>query len=376
MRKPGLLGWVCLFGMSTVPASAADIGTRAAEFLKVGIGPRAVAMADAQVGLADDVYAAYWNPAGLAQLQIQEAGFVQNQYLENISEQYAAYAFPHASWGTFAGSFTFLHIGTFQGYDAAGLPSGSVGASDAALTASYARTYFLDRRMGSGLAVGLTAKYIEERLDSVRAGAYAGDLGVLFIPGKKWGDPLDGWKGGIVMRNLGTPLQFDRESFHLPQSIEAGLSYSGVWRNEVFTLTLDGRQPDAGPRSWGSGLELKTLQVLVARAGYTSEGDLGGLRLGGGIRFKTMQVDYAYAAAGAFGAAHRIGLTLRFGKMPEDPQYTAQRWYEKGMRNYRRQRYTDALVEFNKALEIDPAHPDALKMMQQAYEDIQTQVPE
>src|SRR5437762_1251930 len=69
-------------------AEASDTGTTAANFLKLGIGPRAIAMGEAQVGLADDVYAAYWNPAGLAPLKVPEAGFVQNQYIQDISEQY------------------------------------------------------------------------------------------------------------------------------------------------------------------------------------------------------------------------------------------------------------------------------------------------
>src|SRR5258708_701387 len=63
-------------------AFATDPGSTAANFLKLGIGPRAIAMGKAQVGLADDVYAVYWTPAGLSQLKTQEAGFVQTQYLE------------------------------------------------------------------------------------------------------------------------------------------------------------------------------------------------------------------------------------------------------------------------------------------------------
>src|ERR1035438_1812695 len=79
-------------------AQAADPGTTSANFLKLSIGPRATAMGEAQVGLADDVYATYWNPAGLAQIQNREAGFVQTQYIQDIQSQYAAYAQPHPTW--------------------------------------------------------------------------------------------------------------------------------------------------------------------------------------------------------------------------------------------------------------------------------------
>src|SRR5882672_11952507 len=40
---------------------ASSAGTTSADFLKLGVGPRAIAMGDAQTSLADDVYATYWN---------------------------------------------------------------------------------------------------------------------------------------------------------------------------------------------------------------------------------------------------------------------------------------------------------------------------
>ena len=55
----------------------------------VTVGPRAMGMGGAGVAVTTDSLATYWNPAGLAQLQVQEAGFMQNEYLEGISEQYA-----------------------------------------------------------------------------------------------------------------------------------------------------------------------------------------------------------------------------------------------------------------------------------------------
>src|SRR5882672_6233688 len=119
MKRLGAISMV-LLGIG--PAFASDPGTTAANFLKLGVGPRAIAMGNAQVGLANDVYATYWNPAGLAGLGTPEAGFVQNQYLQNISEQYLAFAYPKTRAGAFAGSLTYLNAGTFPGYDAAGNP--------------------------------------------------------------------------------------------------------------------------------------------------------------------------------------------------------------------------------------------------------------
>src|SRR4051812_25663038 len=126
------------FGFAAT-ASAADPGTTSANFLKLGVGPRAVAMGEAQVGVADDVYATYWNPAGLAQLQNREAGFVQTQYIQDIQSQYLAYAHPHPTLGTLAGSFNYLNVGKFDSFDAGGQPTGQVGANDMSVGLSYAR---------------------------------------------------------------------------------------------------------------------------------------------------------------------------------------------------------------------------------------------
>ena len=223
--------------------------------------------------------------------------------------------------------------------------------------------------MESQLSIGATGKWIQERLDTVSAQAYAMDAGLLYCPGKKFGETFEGVKAGLAIRNLGTSMKFDQESFTLPRSITAGLSWTGLWLGESLTLTVDGQEPNDGKQTVGAGVELSTLQLLILRGGYTSSGDVGsGLRLGAGLRFKTFQVDYAFSSAGDLGQTHRIGLTLRFGTTPPDPLVLAQDWYELGMKEYHHSHYSQALVDFNKALEVDPSHPDALKMMKETYE--------
>jgi hypothetical protein len=357
-------------------SEASDSGTTAANFLKLGIGPRAIAMGEAQVGLADDVYATYWNPAGLAQLQVREAGFVQTQYIQDIQSQFAAYAHPHPTLGTLAGSFTFLNVGKFDAFDAAGQPSGQVSANDSALALSYARSLWRNRRMGSQWCIGATGKLIQERLDNVAARSYAMDAGILYVPGKTLGETLDGVRAGLAVRNIGSQMKFDQESFNLPRSVTAGLSWTGIWLGESLTIALDGEQPNDGKRTLGAGAELSTLRLLILRGGWSTRNDLGsGLRLGAGLRFKAIQLDYAFAGAGDLGQTHRIGITFRFGTAPPDPLVLAQDRFQQGMKNYRHAHYADALVDFNKALEIDPAQPKALEMMKKTYEKLKTVSP-
>ena len=71
-----------------------NAGTSAAQFLKLGAGAAGAAMAEAQSAAADDVYAAYYNPAGLAQLERPMMGAMHAQYLQGSKYQYGAMALP------------------------------------------------------------------------------------------------------------------------------------------------------------------------------------------------------------------------------------------------------------------------------------------
>src|SRR5688572_13884503 len=85
----------------TVNAQAA--GTSGAQFLKLGAGARAAAMGDAFCAVSNDVTAAYWNPAGLSQIETPELAVMQNSGLVETQYQYMGLALPREN-GTLAAS--------------------------------------------------------------------------------------------------------------------------------------------------------------------------------------------------------------------------------------------------------------------------------
>src|SRR5438105_3412392 len=66
-------------------------GTTTANFLKLGVGARAVAMGEAYSAVADDATALYWNPAGLARIAKDSAAFMHAPYLASTFYDYGAY---------------------------------------------------------------------------------------------------------------------------------------------------------------------------------------------------------------------------------------------------------------------------------------------
>ena len=53
-------------------------------FLSINPGARANGMGEAQIGVANDAYATYYNPAGLSNLSNTEASFMHTSYLPNL----------------------------------------------------------------------------------------------------------------------------------------------------------------------------------------------------------------------------------------------------------------------------------------------------
>ena len=66
------------------------------EFLKIGVGARAAAMGNAMSGIADDVTAGYWNPAGLGFAPAApEVALMHSEYFAGIAKyDYIGFTMP------------------------------------------------------------------------------------------------------------------------------------------------------------------------------------------------------------------------------------------------------------------------------------------
>src|SRR6202142_2086172 len=88
---------------------SSDVGTSGAEFLKIGPGARPAGMGEAFTGVADDIHAIYWNPAGLGTLKTAEITGMHMQYFQSIQYEFAAFAYPTKENGTWGFATTNLH---------------------------------------------------------------------------------------------------------------------------------------------------------------------------------------------------------------------------------------------------------------------------
>ena len=89
-------------------------GTTSANFLEIGISSNAVAMGEAYVSLAEDAISAYWNPAGLANVNGLEIGISSQNWVAGIKHFSTAGAFNMGNYGVISAWFTDFDYGSIE----------------------------------------------------------------------------------------------------------------------------------------------------------------------------------------------------------------------------------------------------------------------
>ncbi len=345
-------------------AEAQRVAKYGADFLSGGVGARALGMGSAYVGLAQDVTAGYWNPAGLHGLDYPEVAYMHAERFAGIvSFDYGSVALPVNARSTVGLSFFRSGVNDIKNTLDAWDPERdqpkprpetyftSFSAADYAFFLSYARA------LGERLSVGLTGKIIRRTIgDFADAWGYSFDLGLQYRTGRfvlganlqdvstmlqSWSINPDAFRLEDVNPDTGQPYTFE-EVFE--QELPEGGSYlvlpvarlgSGVvlpLGASHLTLGLDldfafdGQQAYAfnlGDVSFHPrlGTEFSYRGVLAFRAGLSriTTSDQYGLdvvpTVGTGLRLKQVSLDYGFGDFAGLpsdlGYSHRISLQLR-----------------------------------------------------------------
>ena len=311
------------------------------EFLSIGVGARSLAMSGSTVAVIGDVTSGYWNPAGLAGISSDvQVGLMHSEYFAGIAKyDYGAVAIPVKGGDRHLG-ISMIRFGVDDIPNTLFLfePDGSINydnitsfsVADYAFLLSYAQKLKVE-----GLRVGGSAKIIYRNAGSfANAWGFGIDLGAQYS--------RKGWRLGLMARDITTTFNawsfsFNEEEKQVLQSTDnvipessyeitapriiLGIGYDwdisekfGLLTEADFDLTTDGRRNtlvSADPVSIDPhmGLELDYSDFIFLRAGIgniqkaTSDENLEQRyvvqpNLGLGIRFKGIQLDYAYTNLG------------------------------------------------------------------------------
>jgi len=320
------------------------VGTSAAQFLGISVGPRAIAMGSAFVASNTDVTSLYWNPGAVVQAPNSEFVFSNTNWLVGTKFRWFGLMLNLDGDNAIGLSLTQLDYGEDEVTTVA-QPEGTGerwSAKDLAVAVTYSR------RLTDRFSIGGSAKYVSQSIWNESASAFTFDMGLLFVTdfnGLRIGMSMSNFGGDLTMSgsDLLTPVNIDpanpggnktlvgsmkTDPWPMPLLFRVGLALDLV-KNDMFTLTVagDALRPSDNDMSGNFGAELGFRNMFFLRGGYKSllahepafnkVDQQEGLSFGAGVHYQvegiaSIGVDYALSKFGVFGNLSTIALAVGF----------------------------------------------------------------
>ena len=274
-------------------------------FLRIGVNAHGGSMGDAQVASVSNAFATYWNPAGLASERRSIAGshriWVGDVRAYDIAAQLPAGR--NSAWGL---SLTATDSGDMEARTQPGEPEGMFSAQFINAGVSYARSI-------RGLRIGITGRYLRERIFDTNASGYAFDAGIQ-------ADLLSrSLNVGASVRNIGRMNELEVERTPLPRLLQGGIALSPLqivgYTDNVRLLDLalaleTSHLFDDNLTRLHVGVSVKVMELVDVRGGYVSSDELRDYTFGLGLSFDGIYADYAYIPfeGGFDGPGHILSL--------------------------------------------------------------------
>ncbi len=333
-----LLAFLLLLAFDVYAQVGKRTGTSGASHLNIPVGPRGIAMGEANVSTSSGIESLFWNPAGVAKMDgSTDILFSHMSYIADIGVEYAALAANFEGFGVLSLSLKALSVGEIQITTTANPDGTGEVFTPTMITAGLG----FSRMLTESISIGLTANFISERIADVSATGIAFDVGVIY---DDLGD-VNGLSIGFVMKNFGPDMQYsgsgliaegqlvglnrppnfytvDSAPFELPSNFQIALGYKPVV-DEINSVQFSGTymNNNFSGDEFKLGGEYGYNSIFFVRAGYqlapdTSDDFLYGFSAGVGINYKVegfgFKVDYAYRDVEFFDGNHIIALTLGF----------------------------------------------------------------
>ncbi len=304
-------------------------GSVGAQFLKIAVGSRYQGLGEASAALVNDVYALYWNPAGLASVEGNAVTFTNVNWASDVALNYVAIANQVGDYGVLGFSATLLTMGDME-ITTVDQPEGTgetFGSSSFALTAGFGRN------LTTRLAFGVSIKYVYEKIYNESSGGIAFDFGTQLHTG------LRSLRLGMNIANMGPELRFSGpdlihslnqdggaisngaisvDGYELPLTFRLGAAYDLITDlDNRWTLAAEAKHPNDNDQQLSVGSEYAYQQKYFLRGGYKLNYDEQGLTLGAGLRTRvseqtTLVLDYAWSDFGRLESVHRFSLGFTF----------------------------------------------------------------
>ena len=288
-----------------------ESGTSSLIFLKFGSDAKAIAMGEAFTAQWQKSGSAFWNPAAISGVTGAQVNLTHTQWFQDVTaEHFSAFA----KTGENALGLN-LSLGKVPGIEKRGEipttePLDLIDAHDVVLSFSYARS------IKSKYSLGLSVKWLYEKIDIFSANGFGFDFGGIISPFAGSGNSaIENLRFGAAILDLGSKIKFKEDKYPLPTQYKAGAGYSiekKEWQSN-FTLNVDVVKPRDDDTKMHLGTEYELYQVLSLRLGYQFGYNDKNISFGMGIRYKKYAIDYAFVPYKSdLGDVHCITLKAEF----------------------------------------------------------------
>lgn len=301
-----LLLIICLLLSVGSFGQTAKVGLVGAQFLKIDVGARGMALGDAVLPLVDDASASFWNPANLALIDRGSIFLSNVSWLADVQFNAMSAAWNLGAPGIIGAFLSHMNSGeieetTFDQQQGTGNTFTSTGT---VFGLSYARW------LTNQFSFGINAKYVSESLvsglagmssDFAKGGAWAVDIGTFYdtkiktirfgIMIKNFGTEIQpggtytDWElGDTIMTEVQVPDPDDPTSYmivevpekrefrpyHMPLSFQFGIAFDPI-NTEMHKLSISTviTQPNDNIQRFNLAAEYWFMGVLAIRAGYS-----------------------------------------------------------------------------------------------------------
>lgn len=316
----------------TVSAQNPNLGTSGAQFLQLPVGARSEAMGGAIVGLADDASAIFWNPAGIVKVNNVQAHFSYMNWFDLFDFNAASLVYNAGELGVFGASMVLFSTDEME-ITTEEEPNGTgrfFDAGDIALGISYAK-YLTDR-----FSVGLTVKYVNQRIWNETASGVAFDIGTQYRL------DFQNLTIAMCMTNFGADMKYDgpdldftyrkddnfpqsrlipsrliTQEYPLPLNFQVGIGFD-VFEYEFVKMkgAFDVTHPNDNAERAHFGTEFAFFDRIFVRAGYKYNYDDQDFTFGAGANVPlgstAVYFDYAFSLYDILPSVHRISVNLSF----------------------------------------------------------------
>ncbi len=333
---------LCFLGIEAFGGGHNRAGTSGAPELRIPVGARYLAMVGSPIASVTGLEAIYWNPAGIDfSPSDANALFSHRSYIADMNMVYAAVSGRLGDFGSVAVSFRSLNIGeinvtTMEQPDGTGQV---INPNYFILGLTYSK------KLTDRISIGFGLNLINESIDRVAASGFSFDFGV------QYKDLFDvpGFALGVVVKNLGSSLEFDGNGLYvdgqstigvrgptflkidaasaeLPSEISLGLSYEKNFNEDnKITISTTFQNNNFTYDDYKIGLEYGFKDIFYLRGGYlfspqsTDETPniFQNYALGVGLNLKQfsnvdLSVDYAYLPVEFFDGNHVFAISFGF----------------------------------------------------------------